>query len=98
MKHIKIEAKKAGIGYDIRVIEQTHKGEDFGNGVDHFEASNRFTLYSISYPMVGSSENCLFLQGMMSSSDNNVLYVTKDYLEKITQAVKEYNETYKALG
>ena len=87
--------------YRIQVIKQKYRSSRFYNSSDSFTASNDFTLSSVSCP-AGSIHNTgsscesrlhMYVRGTDKSMDQELLATRSlGYIEKLKQAVKEYNE------
>jgi len=103
MKHLKLEVKTVkGWGKLLRVVEQTHRGKDFGDSEGGYKfISGEFTLISaisvalisaISVALVG---NCLYVRGEVTENDNDCVVVpSEEWLEQCRKAVRAYNDFY----
>ena len=60
----------------------------------YFTASNKFKLRSNTCPAAVTTISCLYLRGSEKDRDDEVVVVRQTELEKIKQAVKEYNEKW----
>lgn len=95
-KHIKLGMCKTPYGTLVKVLEQSHREEKFGDAGDEFEASNGFALRSCSYPEYQEDDNSLLLRGDDKSEDNTVLFVPNKVADQIRVAVREYNQKFSA--
>lgn len=102
--------KKLEVGYRfndgriyLRIVEQTHRQEQFGSNYNEFETSVGIRLESCSYPELnrvwdanGPTDNYnLFCRGDDSYEDNNELLVEDPNLVfRINAAVDEYNRHF----
>jgi hypothetical protein len=81
----------------IRIVSQPFRNDNFYSGDDRFVASNGFTLYSRGCPEIKS--NGLYVWGHARHSDEEILTVPNGaWLEKLTQAVREYNNYLEDTG
>lgn len=101
MKELILEAQKIFNAkddcYAVRVVKQTHRNNDFANGINKFKTSTMI-LESANCPVLGvftESTPVFYVRGRVKEKDNTVVIVNKDILNKIIIAVKEYNEYYK---
>ena len=86
--------------YHIQITEQKYRGSELYRGSNSFTALNGFTLSSAGCPAgsrhnKGDSENNyhMYVRGSYSNSDNEVIIIySLGYLEKLKEAVKEYND------
>ena len=99
MKHLKLEVKHVkGWCTLLRIVEQTHRANEFGEDKRYFIASNGFGLRSAGsldgYPQVTYSD-IFYVRGCNCKKDNKVLIIpSEDYLSKLKVAVREYNEYF----
>lgn len=86
--------------YDIVIVEQQYRNENFNHGSSEFTASNGFVLGSVSCP-AGTSINdgaCtstqqLYVRGTNRACDNDTITVDGvGWVANLKVAVKEYNE------
>ncbi|MFA5353702.1 MAG: hypothetical protein WC291_05690 [Thermodesulfovibrionales bacterium] len=87
--------------YILRIIKQTHRGEEFGEGgSDCFVSSNGFTLYSCDSPEIGDVESShLFVRGNTPGKDDTVLVTPSSaWMTQLLNAVGEYNKRGEALA
>lgn len=105
MKELILEAQKIFNAkddcYAVRIIKQTHRSNNFANGVNEFKSSTMI-LNSSSYPALcddlcefEDNTTVFYVRGNIRKKDNTVIIVNKKMLNKIIIAVKEYNEYYK---
>lgn len=101
MKELILEAQKIFNAkddcYAVRVVKQTHRNNDFANGVNEFKSSTML-LNSSGYPTLCEFEDntpVFYVRGRLKEKDNTVIIVNKKMLNKIIIAVKEYNSYYK---
>lgn len=94
----------------LRVLEQTHTGDDFAfvpadaleldevygpdTTQDSFEASNRYTLLSRHCPEWSDEDKRLYVQGYDDEENDNTLEVPMEDVVDIIAAVREYNQTH----
>lgn len=85
--------------YHIQIVKQKYTGTQLYRGSNSFTASNGFTFASASCP-AGSSHNSnnsgdnyhMYIRGSnRQSNDEVVLTRSLGYVEKLKEAVKEYN-------
>lgn len=81
----------------LQVIEQTHRGKDFGNSRCYYTAPNGVTLYSVCQPevIIKSPDGCvchLYVRGTAISHDNAPIPVPIEYWDCIKRAIRSYNE------
>ena len=93
MKHIKIEVLKTKWGNKVlRIVEQTHRGNDFGVDDCEFE-HNGFYLRSGEYPEIHLDG--LYVRGDDERGDNWILCVrSEEWLSALRDAVKAYNHYF----
>jgi len=89
-KHLSIEVNTiAGWGKLLRIKEQTHRGDEFGEGWNKF-IFNDFRLCSAASLTDGC--NVFYVRGTNESCDNNVILVpSEEWLIKCCAAVRAYN-------
>ena len=87
----------------FKIVEQTHRCNDFGNGdntfgngSNTFRGSNGIDIGSVSYPAISYNCDKLYCRGNVIGSDDNIVTATITITEwnKIKEAVKEYNEYF----
>ena len=101
MPTLKLDIKKKksakGLSFTVQIVEQRLRGSKA-----NFIASNGFYFSSLACPAIGfgynidgtSSNGMIYLRGSSSRSDNDILYTDSiGYIEKLKDAVKEYNIT-----
>lgn len=94
-KHIKFKAKlRIDLSrVEVQIIEQTHRGPQFGNRPDHsFRSSDGFALCSAGGPQVGIT--LVYMRGSCDFADDNVILLRLDVYKRFKQAVEEYNEYF----
>ena len=95
MKHLKIAVIITPVSNAIQILEQTHKGAEFGKDGTSFTATNGLRLASIIAPILNPSENVLYVRGTDSGSDAKIAPVeTMADIKRIIEAVKEYNNYF----
>ena len=82
----------------FRIVEQSHRNGEFGNGSGYFETSCSVGLDSVSCPAISYSSKTLYCRGHDTLSNNNIVKVTPIIWEDIKIAVKEYNECFGYFG
>jgi hypothetical protein len=93
LKHLKLELKIDGLEKKVRVLEQTNRCNDFGDGYE-FKASNGFCLRSAAMPEFQNTK-LFFVRGHAEQHDNVFCDVPTDKaLEELKVAVREYNEKF----
>jgi hypothetical protein len=81
----------------IKIVSQPFRTDRFYSGDNRFVASNGFILYSRSCPEI--KPNGLYVWGHACHADNEILTVPSGaWLEKLTQAVREYNNYLEDTG
>ena len=76
----------------FKIVEQTHRCNDFGDDTSHFWTSRDINLYSVSCPAISlSSPRVFYCRGNDISSDHNIVLTIPEIWEKIKVAVREYN-------
>ena len=97
MKHIKIEVKDLGKewGKVLRIVEQTHRGYNFGDcNVTSF-LHNDFGLYSVAIPS-SIDPDILYVRGDNKTKDNLMICVPSEkWLQKVRETVRAYNKYFK---
>ena len=96
---VKTRLSEGELVYDLTVTKQTHRGKEFGSGQIMF--STRFSTLAFKLRSCGSpsavaiSDGYFFVRGDDSRYDHKVS-TTSDTkaVERLLQAVKEYNEYY----
>ena len=78
----------------IQIVEQSNVCNKFGeNKTNNFIASNKFILYSLSYPE--TYNDSFYTRGDDTSLDLSIIKVpSKKWLEDMRIAVKEYNDYF----
>lgn len=99
MKHLKIAVISTPITNAIQILDQTHRGKDFGpiNVAcgSQFVASNGITLCSDASPEFSQSAMTLYVRGEYEDSDDAFIPINKlEDLDKIIDAVMEYNSYF----
>lgn len=91
----------------FKIVEQTHRCNDFGNGDNTFgngnntfRGSNGMNIGSVSCPAMSFNNRKLYCRGEDIGSDDNIVTATITITEwnKIKEAVKEYNEYFGYYG
>lgn len=86
----------------VRILEQTHRGEDFGKKDSIFVHKN-FILQSVNIvaymddPIAedGRGEHGLFVRGSEDDADNAIVHIPGyDWLHSLEEAVLAYNEFF----
>jgi len=76
----------------FKIVEQTHRCNDFGNGDITFRTSRGINLSSVLCPAISlSSPRVFYCRGNDISSDHNIVLTIPEIWEKIKVAVREYN-------
>ena len=78
----------------IKIVEQTHKGSEFGINGNEFE-HNGFTIVSSDNPELLS--DTLYVRGYDSGNDLKLVdssIYSKHIIKKIREAIKAYNEYF----
>ena len=96
MKHIKIEVLRTKWGNKVlRIVEQTHRGVDFGIDSDGVFEHNGFSLRSSEYPSALPTMDALYVRGSSKEDDNRVVCVpSEEWLNALRDAVKAYNRFF----
>ena len=96
MKHLKIEVLTTAWGKILRIVEQTHRGKEFGrDGQESFTASNGFLLQSYCFPEGGGAGESLLVRGSSVKEDMKIVVVRSDeWLERCCEALREYNRIF----
>lgn len=93
MKHIKIEIRTTPKGKVGRIVEQTHRGIEFGRETKSY-LHNEFELSSVGYP--NSELNKLFVKGSYDyGADNSFKIPSELWLSKLRACVKAYNREFR---
>lgn len=95
-RHIELGVVKVeGDNVTFKIIEQTHRNEDFcqQTELDIFEASNEIVLKSRNIPEWRDDESTLFCRGYILGKDSIEIVCTTAKFAKISEAVNEYNIT-----
>ncbi|RLG10266.1 hypothetical protein DRN73_08215 [Candidatus Pacearchaeota archaeon] len=95
MKHLKIEVKTVeGWGKFLRVVEQTHRGNAFGERWNTFTC-NGFTLKSLGHIDVSIDLNCLYVLGEDEKLDKLCVVVpSEEWLKGCKEAIRAYNNHF----
>jgi len=75
----------------FKIMEQTHRCNDFGNGDNTFRGSNGMNIGSVSCPAMSFDNGKLYCRGEDIGSDYKKIKTTLPLWNKIKEAVKEYN-------
>ena len=82
----------------FKIVEQTHRCNDFGNGDNTFgngnntfRGSNGMNIGSVSCPDMSFNNRKLYCRGEDIGSDYKKIKTTLPLWNKIKEAVKEYN-------
>jgi len=101
MRHIKLEVLTTEWCRLLRVVEQTHRNDDFTeSGCNNYTASNGFELDSAEKPAISNNmNNCLYLRGTGVECDNDIITIPlkwryNEWLSKCRFAVREYNAKF----
>ncbi len=88
---VKVEGNKV----TFKIIEQTHRNEDFcqQTELDIFKASNEIVLKSRNAPEWRGNNSTLFCRGYILGKDNIEIVCTTSEFARISEAVNEYNIT-----
>ena len=95
MKHIKIEVKDLGEGWGkvLKIVEQTHRGHNFGISGNSYTYKN-FTITSLSCISCRSS-NYFYVRGSNKDKDNNFIRVpSEECLQDLRETVRAYNTEF----
>lgn len=95
-RHIELGVVKVeGNNVTFKIIEQTHRNEDFcqQTELDIFKASNEIVLKSRNTPGWRGNSSTLFCRGYMLGKDSIEIVCTTAEFAKISEAVNEYNIT-----
>ena len=85
----------------FKIVEQTHRCNDFGNGDNTFRTSRGINLSSVLCPDISlSSPRVFYCRGEDIGSDDNIVTatITITEWEEIKVAVREYNEYFEYFG
>lgn len=105
-KYLKLEALTTKWGKLLRVVEQTHRGNEFGkDGLweerHEFVGENGFKLSSPCGPAAGQREpwawgaGALYVRGDNRAYDEAIFLVPDDdWLDKCRAAVRDYNQYF----
>ena len=78
--------------FQIQIIEQTHREEEFGNPRSMFESSMGFVIDSCSSPELYMENSIFYVRGSEYDADDNTVVVYSTYdMEYIMHAIREYN-------
>ena len=78
--------------YSFRIVEQSHRGSEFGDGVPYFSASNGIELTSSGHPEIGYQT--LYVRGSSWNEDNKTVKADGALFRRIQAAIQEYNDYY----
>ena len=96
-KYIKIEWITKNQEIILSIIDQTHRGSNFGttiaiNGTSSFTSKNDITLYSDCYPERGRiGSNLFYVRGNHMNKDYDHIRFPKKSLIYFINAINEYN-------
>jgi hypothetical protein len=97
-KHIKIEAEEIANGYVVTIVEQTHRGSDFGvRGNEDWKAPNGLVLASAGYPAaIVEDEQLLYfyVRGSSVPTDFYRVHLSEPHFAKLRAAVEAYNKAF----
>lgn len=99
MKHLKIAVIITPVSNAIQILEQTHKGAEFGKDGESFTASNGLRLVSwLTAEFDKTVYDTLFVRGSINSNSEAKKIVpveTMADIKRIIEAVKEYNDYFR---
>jgi hypothetical protein len=96
VKHLKVAIYEIrGVGNFLEILEQTHRGSDFGWTCEEFNSSRGVCLRSRNHPE--ATETALYVRGNSKSMDNVAIRI-KQPIADIIQAVREYNKAFQDLA
>jgi hypothetical protein len=94
-KHLKLEVLTTKWGKILRIVEQTHRMEAFGEARHEFVGENGFKLSSLSEPAAGQDVGALYVRGEDWGKDEAIFLVPNDdWLNKCRAAVRDYNQYF----
>ena len=74
----------------VRVLEQTHRKNEFTSGDDRFTATNGYTLISLCHPAARMPEG-LYVRGDERARDSTAAALPREDEDDLRSAVAEYN-------
>lgn len=77
----------------FRIVEQTHRGDDFTPGGIPFKSSNGLTLKSVGVPAASECADTMYVRGETEGCDKRNVTVSALRFARIMEAITEYNET-----
>ena len=95
-RHLELGVVKVkGDKVTFRIVEQTHRGENFSQqtATDTFKAANGIKLGSRNIPDWTFGSSSLFCRGFSADKDNIEIVCTASEFARISEAVSEYNAT-----
>ena len=93
MKRIAIEKVKCFDGYAFRIVEQTHRGNEFGQGGNNCFHGSKRKLISKNYSEVFYQKD-VYVWGTDTLKDRQILIATIEEMRDIELTFKEYNEYF----
>jgi len=76
----------------FQIIEQSHRGSNFGDESSDFSASNGIVLASSLFPQIGYT--AFYVRGTNHDEDDKILKTTSKTFERIQFAIQEYNNFF----
>ena len=108
MKHLHLSVVTLGKAMvEIKVVGQTHRGDEFGRlesgppksrRTDVFTASNGVRLASIDFPAYYIGGNTLYVCGRHEDRDGIIVTVPRDEFSHVLDAVAEYNKHFDTIA
>ncbi len=100
-KHLKIGIKEVEVfgrkRWFIKILEQTHRGDDFGDNERDFH-NRDYEFAMCSSESEGSAiedDNMFLVRGETKYDDNNILICdSEDYINRLKSAVRAYNKHF----
>lgn len=96
--HIRID-EYINSSVKFHITEQSHRKDDFGEGVYHpsrFSAFDDLDIDSVDYPDWdgGTDFGILYVRGDERDEDLSPVYVDREKLEKIMMGILKYNQHF----
>jgi len=78
----------------FRIIDQSHRGKEFGMDIYYFKSSNSLYLQSVDFPDGNATKTSIFVRGNNVVKDNTCIKILNAKFRKFQLAVQEYNDFF----
>jgi hypothetical protein len=94
MKKIRYSVRHDDKFVHVRIIEQTHREDNFGERGCEFDCKNGITMSSVSCPCNNLRDGYMFFRGDSECQDRNIIYFNANEFELFKECVEEYNKWF----